>query len=102
MEQMEQKKQLAELLKLAPHLDTLMGEDGEYQEAADFLIANGVRVVPRGHWLCEYDKGRGETDVTCSHCGITRTVNGCYVSVDGEPLYDEDDFCPDCGAVMDE
>ncbi len=58
--------------------------------------------IRHGHWICEYDWELGETDVTCSVCRDTRTVNGCYVSHKGESLYHDDNFCPYCGAKMDE
>lgn len=55
---------------------------------------------PKGRWICEWDAMMGETDVTCSHCKDTRTINGCYVGCNGEYLYDEDNYCPNCGADM--
>ena len=57
--------------------------------------------VVYGRWECVYDDSTGETDITCSHCKNTRTVNGCFVSTDGKPCYFEDDYCPSCGAKMD-
>lgn len=57
--------------------------------------------VVHGRWECVYDDSMGETDVTCSHCKNTRTVNGCFVSTDGKSCYFEDDYCPYCGAKMD-
>lgn len=61
--------------------------------------AEAVKVV-HGRWECTYDAERGETDVTCSHCKSTRTINGCYVTSTGESCYFEDNYCPDCGADM--
>ena len=57
--------------------------------------------VRYGRWECVYDDSTGETDITCSHCKNTRTVNGCFVSTDGKSCYFEDDYCPSCGARMD-
>lgn len=57
--------------------------------------------VVHGRWECVYDDSTGETDITCSHCKNTRTVNGCFVSTDGKSCYFEDDYCPNCGAMMD-
>lgn len=60
-----------------------------------------VAPVVRGRWECVYDDSTGETDITCSHCKNTRTVNGCFVSTDGKSCYFEDDYCPSCGSKMD-
>lgn len=60
-----------------------------------------VAPVVHGRWECVYDDSMGETDITCSHCKNTRTVNGCFVSTDGKSCYFEDDYCPNCGAKMD-
>ena len=64
------------------------------------LPAADVEPVRRGRWECVYDDSTGETDITCSHCKNTRTVNGCFVSTDGKSCYFEDDYCPNCGAKM--
>lgn len=63
--------------------------------------AADVEPVRRGRWECVYDDRTGETDITCSHCKNTRTVNGCFVSTDGKSCYFEDDYCPSCSAKMD-
>ena len=60
-----------------------------------------VAPVVHGRWECVYDDSTGETDITCSHCKNTRTVNGCFVSTDGKSCYFEDDYCPSCGSKMD-
>lgn len=57
-------------------------------------------IRPKGRWECVYDENVGTTDVTCSHCKDTRTINGCYVTVNGKSCYFEDSFCPSCGAKM--
>lgn len=64
------------------------------------LPATDVEPVRHGRWECVYDDSTGETDITCSHCKNTRTVNGCFVSTDGKSCYFEDDYCPNCGAKM--
>lgn len=71
------------------------------QEVIDGIPAADVEPVRRGRWECVYDDSTGETDITCSHCKNTRTVNGCFVSTDGKSCYFEDDYCPSCGAKMD-
>ena len=60
-----------------------------------------VMEVKHGEWKCEYDEELGETKVTCSVCGDSRDINGCFVSINDEALYNEDFFCPRCGAKMD-
>lgn len=63
--------------------------------------AADVEPVRYGRFECVYDDSTGETDITCSHCKNTRTVNGCFVSTNGKSCYFEDDYCPNCGAKMD-
>lgn len=65
------------------------------------IPAADVEPVRRGRWECVYDDSTGETDITCSRCKNTRTVNGCFVSTDGKSCYFEDDYCPSCGSKMD-
>lgn len=65
------------------------------------LPAADVAPVVHGRWECVYDDNTGETDITCSHCKNTRTVNGCFVSTDGKSCYFDDDYCPNCGSKMD-
>ena len=62
--------------------------------------AADVEPVRHGRWECVYDDSTGETNITCSHCKNTRTVNGCFVSSNGKSCYFEDDYCPKCGAKM--
>lgn len=71
------------------------------QEVIDGIPAADVEPVRYGRWECVYDDSTGETDITCSHCKNTRTVNGCFVSTDGKSCYFEDDYCPSCGSKMD-
>ena len=70
-------------------------------ETVKHLPAADVEPVRHGRWECVYDDNTGETDITCSHCKNTRTVNGCFVSTNGQSCYFEDDYCPSCGAKMD-
>lgn len=57
--------------------------------------------VAHARWECTYYAESGETEVTCSNCKDTRTINGCYVTSTGESCYFEDNYCPNCGARMD-
>lgn len=70
-------------------------------DAINRTPAADVEPVRHGRWECVYDDNTGETDITCSHCKNTRTVNGCFVSTNGQSCYFEDDYCPSCGAKMD-
>lgn len=70
-------------------------------EILDNIPTVNVAPIKHGQWECVYDDSTGETDITCSHCKNTRTVNGCFVSTDGKSCYFEDDYCPYCGAKMD-
>lgn len=101
--------------ELEKHFDILRGEDGrllysdhictgedvdDLLELVKALPTADVVEVKRGEWICVYDSQYGETKVTCSVCEDDRYINGCYVGLDDEPLYDEDNYCPNCGADM--
>ena len=75
-------------------------EDGTCSECNHFKPTSDVVEGKHGTWLCQYDSRCGTTDVTCSVCGDTRTVNGCYTNHLDEPIYNEDNYCPQCGAYM--
>ena len=75
-------------------------------EALQMLIAalrpairEQVEKVWRGEWNVIYDELNGFTYVTCSKCRDETVLNGCFVTVEGEPC-DLEDFCPHCGAPM--
>lgn len=84
---------LVELLENSPRLDAMYGE---YDVAADWLIANGVTVQECGYWVSLTD---------CANAGV-------YCSVCHKKVYKEDyawcnrknklrsDYCPHCGAKM--
>lgn len=73
----------------------------EMLDKLEAIPAADVEPVRYGRWECVYDDSTGETDITCSRCKNTRTVNGCFVSTDGKSCYFEDDYCPSCGSKMD-
>lgn len=58
--------------------------------------------VVHGRWICKYDPTDGSTDITCSHCKDTRNIEGCYEGANGESLWDMENYCPHCGAKMEE
>lgn len=60
-----------------------------------------VDPVRRGEWIIEYDPGTGWYRVTCSECGenVTSTIPMIGFFPDAKPLWD---FCPFCGAKMEE
>lgn len=75
-------------------------------EALQMLIAalrpisrEQVEKVWRGEWNVIYDELNGFTYVTCSKCRDETVLNGCFVTVEGEPC-DLEDFCPHCGAPL--
>ena len=77
-----------------------------YMEALDMAISalrpitrEQVEKVWRGEWNVIYDELNGFTYVTCSKCRDETVLNGCFVTVEGEPC-DLEDFCPHCGAPM--
>ena len=72
---------------------------------AEHLLNNGVAVgreCGHAHWIGKYDKVLGETEIKCSHCHDTKTVNGCYVATTGDCYYPEEEYCPACGFRMDQ
>lgn len=81
----EQKWDLTEALDLA--LTALRGPIREMVERI------------RGEWSVSYDKLNGLTYVTCSKCGDETVLDGCFVTVEGEPC-GLNDFCSACGSPM--
>ncbi len=78
------------------------GSDGAMaMEIVASQAAADVAPVVHGRWICEWDTDLGITTVICSRCKDAREVRGCYVSTGGEGMYDEDAYCPNCGAKMD-
>lgn len=64
--------------------------------------AENVAPVIHSSWelAAHFNRDHGTTDIRCPACGTTKTVKGCYESVEGDCLYNEENFCPDCGAAM--
>ena len=78
----------------------------QFMEALDMALTalrpvsrEQVEKVWRGEWNVIYDELNGFTYVTCSKCRDETVLNGCFVTVEGEPC-DLEDFCPHCGAPM--
>lgn len=78
----------------------------QFMEALDMALSalrpvsrEQVEKVWRGEWNVIYDELNGFTYVTCSKCRDETVLNGCFVTVEGEPC-DLEDFCPHCGAPM--
>jgi hypothetical protein len=92
---------IIERIKCAPAVEPIYIHEPTKSEFKRMAAQLGYEQVVHGRWECVYDDSTGETDVTCSHCKNTRTVNGCFVSTDGKSCYFEDDYCPNCGAKMD-
>ena len=79
---------------------------------ADAITMTGVKIlnqfpsadvakVRRGRWICKYDPKYGVTYITCSRCRDIRSIDGCYEGTNGESLFDQENYCPNCGAKMD-
>lgn len=92
---------IIERIKCAPAVEPIYICEPTKSEFKRMAVQMGYVQVVHGQWECVYDDSMGETDITCSHCKNTRTVNGCFVSTDGKSCYFEDDYCPNCGAKMD-
>ena len=92
---MDVREKLVELLTNSPQLDVLDWTTG-WEEAANYLIANGVTVQERGYWASLTD---------CANAGV-------YCSVCHKKVYKEDyarcnrknklrsAYCPHCGSKM--
>ena len=100
---MDIKEKLIEILKTKyDHFcdQYSINKDSKYIEnLASHLIANGVTVVRHGQWIYSVESG----EYACSACD----ENALSFKID--TLYDEDlyeicltDYCPNCGARMDE
>lgn len=90
----DKRERLIRILDENPYLSWTNGQ------LADYLMDNDVEVKHYCHFNCEYDKETGLTSVTCSVCGDTRDIDGCYINVEGEPIYFEDNYCPCCGGSV--
>ena len=63
--------------------------------------AADVAPVRHGRWICKYDQKYGVTYITCSRCRDIRSIDGCYEGINGESIFDQENYCPNCGAKMD-
>lgn len=70
---------LIELLKEAPRLDVLYGQEEEWQSASDFLLANGVIVPPMrlGQTCFRTSSYRNEFE-ECRVSSITQKADGTF------------------------
>ena len=87
---MDVREKLVELLTNSPQLDVLDWTTG-WEEAANYLIANGVTVQECGHWEDEHG------DYVCSCCHTVFTDDLVWL-VRGES--NEPNYCPNCFAKM--
>ena len=65
------------------------------------IPAADVATVRHGRWICKYDPKYGVTYITCSRCRDIRSIDGCYEGTNGESLFDQENYCHNCGAKMD-
>ena len=88
-------------------IEAILGEPPDahypqwYADKIKAISAADVAPVQHGRWICKYDTTYGSTDITCSRCRDTRSINGCYEGTNGESLWYQDNYCSNCGAKMD-
>ena len=82
------REKLIELLITAPHLD-VEDQTTDWEEAAAYLIANGVTVCEKGEWL--ESMCLDDCFWVCSNCRFQSEATAA------PQLYK---YCPNCGADM--
>ena len=90
---MDVREKLVELLTNSQQLDVLDWTTG-WEEAANYLIANGVTVQECAEWEEIEDDWNMETIYKCSACKEE------FVTIDGTPADNLWNYCPHCGAKM--
>lgn len=88
-----------EAIEAAKHAWAKGLEPSQYIEV---IPAADVAPVRHGRWICKYDPKYGVTYITCSRCRDIRSIEGCYEGTNGESLFDQENYCPNCGAKMEE
>lgn len=97
---MNQKEKLIELikqncnLKNSSHCYDDCSECREFSELADYMLANGVIVLPCKPLPCERDRNPMNTDVYCPYCGTN--ISGCYPNCEIDIVP-----CIECGTLLD-
>lgn len=103
---MDVKEKLVKLLRVArcpsngcDFCDYVDFEDCRPRFLADYLLAHDVTIVKHGRWLYDGERGKYFCSV-CDEYALSFKKDTLY----GDDLYDEclTDYCPSCGAIMDE
>ena len=92
---MDVREKLVELLTNSPQLDVLDWTTG-WEEAANYLIANGVTVQEHGYWETVVEV----RDNTVCGNGVKIEYKRCSCCKNPSKFF-EDDFCGNCGAKLD-
>ena len=64
------------------------------KELADYLLANGVIVLPCKPLPCEKDRNPMNTNIYCPYCGTS--ISGCYPNCEIDVVP-----CVECGTLLD-
>ena len=91
---MNQKEKLIELLEEENAFSRYMTDDERRERLADYLLANGVIVLPCKPLPCEKDGNPMNSDVYCPYCGTN--ISGCYPNCELDIVP-----CVECGTLID-
>ena len=90
-----------ELITGAESSENALYKANDIYSAIDNAPTADVAKVRHGRWICKYDPKYGVTYITCSRCIDIRSIEGCYEGTNGESRFDQENYCPHCGAKMD-
>lgn len=91
---MNQKEKLIELLEEENAFSRYITDDERRELLADYLLSNGVIVLPCKPLPCEKDRNPMNSDVYCPYCGTN--MSGRYPNCDIDIVP-----CIECGTLID-